>query len=273
MGKLIGGLIGFMMFNIPGIIIGLWLGHLYDKSVNARGFDNPFNGQPHPDTQRLFFESLFRLLGYMAKADGRVSEAEIKQAEALMQQSGLSPDARRQAIQLFQEGATARFNIDAQLDDFLTACGRNARLKQTLVVYLIGMALADGQLDKSERQVLEKVASYLGIPAMMLNQLINMVGAQAHFRSGDYHQSSQHHQDAGYRQQSSQDELNFAYQALGISSSSSDAEIKKAYRKLMSENHPDKLAGQGVPQEMIEMATQRSQEISKAYDLIKSSRK
>lgn len=269
MGKLIGGLIGLIFFNFFGAILGIWLGHMFDSAKRSQTFGNPFGGQPHPETQRLFFESLFRLLGHLAKADGRVSEAEIKQAEALMQQSGLNPEAKQQAIQLFREGSESTFNIDAQLDDFLAACGRNARLKQTLLVYLIGMALADGQLDNSERKVLEKVASRLGIPVIALNQLINMVGAQAHFRSGGYQQQG----GTGYQQQSSQNELNMAYQALGVSQSSSDAEVKKAYRKLMSENHPDKLAGQGVPQEMIEMATQRSQEISKAYDLIKSSRK
>lgn len=268
MGKLIGGLIGLFVFHIFGAFIGVWLGHMYDMSKNQSSFGNPFGGQPHPDTQKLFFECLFRLLGHLAKADGRVSEAEIKQAEALMQQSGLTADYKQQAIGFFQEGSEPSFNLNTQLDAFLVACGRNTRLKQTLLVYLIGMALADGQLDQAERQVLEHVAARLNIPNLVLNQLINMVGAQAHFRSGSYQQGG-----ADYQQKTSQNELNIAYQALGVSASSSDTEVKKAYRKLMSENHPDKLTGQGVPQEMIEMATQRSQEISKAYDLIKSSRK
>lgn len=51
-----------------------------------------------------------------------------------------------------------------------------------------------------------------------------------------------------------------------------DRELKKAYRRLMSENHPDKLSANGVPKEMVELATERSQNITTAYDLIKQSR-
>lgn len=269
MGKLIGGLIGFVLFNFPGLLIGLFLGHAYDSSRGGSFGVGGFGNAPHPDAQRLFFETLFRLLGHLAKADGRVSEAEIEQAEALMRQSGLTSEHRQQAINLFKEGTQPGFDIDRQLAEFLTACGRNTRLKQTLLVYLITMAHADGQIDQAERMVLERVASTLGIPGMVLAQLINMVGAQAHFRSGGGGYSG-YQQSTGHRP--SQNELDLAYQALGVSSSSSDAEIKKAYRKLMSENHPDKLMGQGVPEDMVKMATERSKEISKAYDLIKEAR-
>ena len=60
---------------------------------------------------------------------------------------------------------------------------------------------------------------------------------------------------------------------MGVSSNSTDSEIKKVYRKLVSENHPDKLIGQGMPDDMIKLATERTQEIRKAYELIQASRK
>ena len=267
MGKLIGGLIGFYIFGFFGAIMGIWLGSAYDASKNAGHFGFGLNSAPHPDAQRLFFETLFQLLGHLAKADGRVSEQEINQAEALMQQSGLTAQHRQQAINLFKQGSLADFNLDQQLHAFIAVCGRNARLKQTLLVYLISMALADGTLDESERALLGRIAAALGISAMALDQLINMVGAQGHFRSGgrgSYQQTGR---------QSTAAELDLAYKALGVTASASDREIKRAYRKLMSDNHPDKLMGQGVPEDMIAMATERSQEISKAYDLIKAARK
>lgn len=272
MGKLIGGLIGFFILGPLGAILGIWIGHNYDAS---KWGNNPFgfSHSPHPDSQRLFFETLFSLLGHLAKADGRVSEAEIEQAESLMRQSGLTEEHRQQAIRLFKQGSSSNFNLDQQLDAFIAACGRNARLKQTLLIYLITMALADGGLDQAERNVLERVATRLGIPAMILNQLINMVGAQAHFRSGGQHGYGQGSYQQSGRQYSSQNELDLAYKALGVSSDVSDKDLKKAYRRLMSENHPDKLMGQGVPEDMIAMATERSKEISKAYDLIRESRK
>jgi len=60
---------------------------------------------------------------------------------------------------------------------------------------------------------------------------------------------------------------------LKVSEAASDTEIKKAYRKLISEYHPDKLMGQGVPEDMIKVATERSQKVQTAYDLIKKTRK
>jgi DnaJ like chaperone protein len=63
-----------------------------------------------------------------------------------------------------------------------------------------------------------------------------------------------------------------AYKALGLTSESTDQEIKKTYRKLMSQNHPDKLMGQGLPEDMIKVATERSQEIQAAYDYLKKHR-
>lgn len=273
MGKLIGGLIGFFLFNIFGALIGVWIGHAYDssKSSGGFGFSGGFGNQAHPDTQKLFFETLFQLLGHLAKADGRVSEAEIKQAEELMRQSGLTEEHRQQAIHLFKKGTAPDFNLDQQLDAFISVCGRNARLKQTLLIYLITMAHADGTLDQIERGILERVAARLSIPGMVLNQLINMVGAQAHFRSGAHGYGG--YQQSGTQRAPSPNELELAYKALGVGPDASDRDLKKAYRKLMSENHPDKLMGQGVPEDMIAMATERSKEISKAYDLIKESRK
>ncbi len=266
MGKLIGGLIGWLAFGILGMLLGLWIGHRVDRArTGAAGFGG-FRTHSHPDSQRLFFETLFRLLGHLAKADGRVSEAEIRQAEALMRQSRLTAEHRQEAIRLFNQGIAPDFDLQAQLTEFAQVCGRNARLKQILMVYLISMAHADGSLDQVERSILGRVAAGLEIPAMLLTQFINMVGAQTHFRSGG---SS----SAGHQPMATERELQLAYQALGVTESASDAEIKRAYRRLMSENHPDKLMGQGVPEDMIALATERSKEISRAYDLIRESRK
>jgi DnaJ like chaperone protein len=69
-----------------------------------------------------------------------------------------------------------------------------------------------------------------------------------------------------------QGSLSQAYKVLGLDEQASDAEIKRAYRKLMSEHHPDRLAAKGVPEEMIRVATERSAEISTAYDMIKKHR-
>ena len=68
------------------------------------------------------------------------------------------------------------------------------------------------------------------------------------------------------------DRLADAYTALGVTPDASPAEIKLAYRKLISKNHPDKLAARGLPESMRAVAEERSREINSAYDLIKDAR-
>eukprot|EP00752_Nemacystus_decipiens_P018867 g16923.t1 len=138
-------------------------------------------------------------------------------------------------------------------------------------MYLIGLALADGHLDPAERNIIAEVAMALGMNRATLEHLIRMVNAQTHFRSGGGYTG----QDGSrsYSQPTPKQELDLAYEALGVSKDISDKDLKRAYRKLMSENHPDKLIGQGVPDDMVEMATERSQEIQAAYDLICKHRK
>jgi DnaJ like chaperone protein len=119
-------------------------------------------------------------------------------------------------------------------------------------------------LGNEEEKLLRQIGSALGITSTFFDQLIRMAHAQSHFRGYGGEQT--------FSAASRQDEIALAYQALGIDDSATDAEIKKAYRKLMSENHPDKLMGQGLPEDMIALATERSQEIQTAYELIKKAR-
>jgi DnaJ like chaperone protein len=66
--------------------------------------------------------------------------------------------------------------------------------------------------------------------------------------------------------------LEDAYDALGVTPEVGDKDLKRAYRKLMSENHPDKLIAQGVPEDMVKLATERSQEIQAAYEMVRKAR-
>jgi len=146
---------------------------------------------------------------------------------------------------------------------------------------LITLALADGVLHEAEERVLTEIAEKISFSKFAFNQLLGMVRAQMAFRerqagssSGyDYYRESHHRQQSGQKHYDSKKELELAYEALGMTPNDTDAAVKKAYRKLMSENHPDKLAGRGVPEDMVKLATERSQEIQKAYEIVKKSRK
>ena len=137
-------------------------------------------------------------------------------------------------------------------------------MHQTLLVFLISLAQADQQFDEAEHTALRRIALMLGLNGAQLEQLLRMVQAQGHFHAGGSGQG------AGYT--SSADTLAEAYVALGVDPSVDDKTLKRAYRKLMSEHHPDKLIAQGMPEDMVKLATEKSQEIQSAYELVKKSR-
>jgi DnaJ like chaperone protein len=241
---------GFISWKLSGGLVG------YLARVNGLG-----NTRAQRATrQALFLKTVFTLMGKLAKADGRISEQEIAHIEQFFQQLGLTAEHRKEAITLFKLGASSDYSIEPLLEEFNQECGQSQALKRMLMIYLIGAAIADGHLHDAEINLLRQIAQSVGYNENQFQQLLAMTRGQDHF-SGN--QMSQ----AGNR-----NALKAAYQALGVDKKDSDAMIKKTYRRLIREFHPDKLMGQGLPEDMVKKATERSQEIQTAYALIKKSR-
>lgn len=259
-GKLIGGIIGLLTLGPLGLIIGLFVGHLFDRGLwQTMKFASPKN---IARIKESFFETTFLLSGFLAKADGRVSEQEIAHTEAVFNQMALSAEQRKRAIAFFQQGASTDFQPEPAIAAFMEACRGQRQLCQTLLFFLISLALADHQIDQSEHMALQRIATLLGFNSAQLEQFLRMAQAQDHF-----------HGSAGAGTAGpSGTSLEDAYTALGVSANVDDKALKRAYRKLMSENHPDKLIAQGVPEDMVKLATERSQEIQAAYEMVKKSR-
>jgi DnaJ like chaperone protein len=254
--KLLGLFAGYYFFGFFGAIIGFMLGGSLDRYLAlGAGAINPLGNARR---QLIFVETVFTLMGKLAKADGHISQDEIAFTEEFMQKLGMSAEHKQQAIVLFKKGAAGNFDITPQLNEFMAVCGNTNNLKQMLMVYLIVMAMADGQMHASEDSLLKKIATHLGYDQIAYQQLMEMVLNQTHF--------------AGGQQASTAARIEDAYKALGVSKESSDQEVKRAYRKLISQYHPDKLIGQGLPEDMIALATKQAQEVQIAYDLIKESR-
>ena len=284
--KVLGAIFGYMALSIPGAIIGFFIGRFIDRSMNheanlggglfggASG-GGVLGGFGNLDAKRhRYLQTTFTVMGHIAKADGRVSEQEVQLAENLMSKMSLSLDHRKQAIAYFKAGSGADFQLQPELDQFVTECGKRSSLANMLLVMLISVALADEQLHESEHSILRNVAGQLGFNVQQFEQLMGMVAAQQGFsQQGQQHSGGQYHSGGQRSSYQSANELDLAYKALGVSPSIDDKGLKRAYRKLISKHHPDKLIAQGLPDDMIAIATEKSQEIQSAYDLLEKHRK
>ena len=269
--KLIGAFIGLSTFGFAGAILG-WIG---GWAVGVLLTDGPKGFAPgaraalQQERQAVFIETLFRLMGSLAKADDHVSKSEIDHIERFMTELGMTAAHRKQAIGFFQQGVKSDFQLQPTLARLREVCGRSLQMKHLLLTYLVGVALADGELHPNETQLMAQVAEGLGYSQRAFEQLMAMIQGQNRFGSG--YQSGQ--QQSGPAPRKATNTLVEAYQALGVSAQDSDKDVKRAYRKLISQYHPDKLIGQGVPEDMIKKATERSKEIHAAYELIEKHRK
>lgn len=258
-GKLIGGFLGYMMGGFFGALIGAALGHQFDRGMaNFSGdFSAGLGGLSHLEIQRAFFEATFSVMGAIAKADGRVSEEEIALARQVMARLGLSETARREAMALFSQGKQADFDLEAMLARFHYATRRARNLRQMFIEIQLHSAYADGELNPAEKKLLLTICRELDFSTLEFDRLNAMVLAEKHAAKG------------GKVEQVSLDD---AYAILGISSAASDAEVKRAYRKLINQHHPDKLVAKGLPEEMMKLAEEKSHEIRASYDRIREAR-
>lgn len=274
-GKLLGAFFG-MLFGGPfGLILGLFIGHQFDKArrlansgYRAGGFGGP---KQDPKLQEDFFRAAFSVMGHVAKAKGQVSQAEIQLASTMMERMNLHGEQRRAAQEAFREGKESDFPLDSVLERVQMAANNRFDLKQFFLELQISAAFADGELHPNERQVLHRVAQGLGFSSSQLEQRLRMQEAAFRFQQGGFggHHQGSHQQSGNWQQATSQDQLEDAYKVLGIEESSDARAVKRAYRKLMNEHHPDKLMAKGLPPEMMNVAKEKAQEIQNAYDVIK----
>lgn len=255
-GKVLGGAFGFMLGGPIGALLGTVLGHNFDKGLKLTDEHGEIPRGRQERVQTAFFTASFSVMGAVCKADGRVSPDEIALARQVMGQMQLSPEQKKAAMALFREGKKPGFPLVDVLEQLKREIGFRPNLQRMFIEIQLYAAYADGVMHRDERALLRQVCDVLAFPQREFERL--EAGIRAQF----------HHREASRGDISTSD----AYAVLGIEKSTSNAEIKKAYRRLLSQHHPDKLVSKGLPEEMIKIATDRTHEIRTAYEKIKKER-
>lgn len=264
LGKVVGGAFGFLLGGPLGAVLGASVGHQFDTGMEGMQGDIRLGRGDQHRVQMAFFTATFAVMGHLAKADGRVTEAEINLAKRVMDEMRLSGEMRNTAINLFRQGKQPGFPLYDVLDQFRRECHRRTQLIRMFMEIQIQAAYADGGLDRAEEAVLLKICAHLHVSRFEYETMKMQFQAQQRF----YRYGGQS-QRPGQAQASALDD---AYTVLGVKSTASDAEVKKAYRRLMGQHHPDKLVAKGLPEEMMVLAKEKTQQIRKAYETIKAAR-
>ncbi len=255
-GKVLGAIFGFMFGGFFGALLGIFLGHTFDTGLN--NFDHlGFNQNKTDQVKSEFFKATFSVMGHLARADGVVTQQEINMATKLMDEMQLTQEQRMIAIELFREGKKKTFDLDLALKKLVMVCSWRHDLLQIFIEIQFQAAFADGDIKPQEKEMLIYLCRKLGF------RDIDYYRFEASY-GGARNNKTYQNQNYGFA-----DSLDKAYKILGVDNTITENGLKKAYRKLMSQHHPDKLIAKGLPSEMLKIATEKTQEIKAAYEQIK----
>lgn len=277
LGKILGAFFGLLFIGPIGAVFGLFIGHQFDKArrLSQAGFSSGrFGGPSQAERQQEFFNSAFAVMGHVAKAKGQVTRQEIQLATQVMDRMGLVGEPRKAAQDAFRQGKESSFPLEQVLEKIRLITAGRYDLLQFFLELQVSSAFADGDLHPSERELLFKIAAGLGFSAAQLEQRLRMQEAAFRFQQGGFGGQGSRHSggQSSWQQASTKDQLVDAYEVLGVNADADEKTIKRAYRKLMNEHHPDKLMAKGLPPEMMNVAKEKSQQIQHAYDLIKKAK-
>jgi DnaJ like chaperone protein len=245
--------VGFSVAGVLGLVVGAAIGYLLDSAARSARL------QGLPGLQSQFLDTTFAVMGALSKADGVVTRDEIRASEEVFERLQLTDEQRQAARASFTRGKAPDFDLDAAVDAFVQSARGGIGLYQLFLQVQLSAVAADGQVHPAEHAMLVRVARRMGLAEGDVAQLEALLRAAA----------------GGAPSASTpppRERLDDAYAALGLTPAASESELKQAYRKLMRENHPDRLSARGLPESMRSMAEGRSREINVAYDLIKKAR-
>jgi DnaJ like chaperone protein len=245
LGKVIGGTIGFAIGGPLGAVAGAVFGHGFDKTEQQYISDQGSALDHSEESQFTFFVASFSMLAKLTKADGRISQEELASIDTFMiRDLGLNAASRQVAIDIFNAATRSGETFEDYAVQFYNAFRAQPQIIELMVDILFRVAVADGQMSANEERLILSAVRIFNFS------------------------------DEAYRRVKSRyvKEVNRYYAVLKCDENDSNDTIKRQYRRLVSEYHPDKIASKGLPEEFTHFAGDKFREIQEAYNHIKQQR-
>jgi len=244
-GKLTFGTAGFLFGGPLGAIAGAALGHhLVDKGNDYNRLSYEEDIREVEKAQAAYFISMFSILGKLAKADGTVNKEEIAVVDHFIKTLRIPEQEKQFARRIFNEAKNSRYSIVDFAEQLYRMNSRQPTVLLSFMDLLFKLAAADGELNRSEEETLIKVRDVFRISEAQFNNI-----KACYFKDTDRY-----------------------YRILNCTSADSDQDIKAAYKRLVKDFHPDTVISKGLPEEFVQFATARFQEIQNAYENIRKER-
>ncbi len=244
LGKFIGGIVGLTFGGPLGALAGAALGHAFFDDKKKFSKANVFRNETEKKNS-IFFISTFACLGKLASADGNVSDDEIKVLEKFIRENlNMPPESEQAAKKIFFASASSRDSYESYAQQFYDTFKNDRTIIMMLMEIQLKLVMADNFYDKREQELIEKS-----------RRIFNISNAEFERLKSIYMKSA-----------------TFNYDIFGCKPSDSDEVIKKAYRKLLKEYHPDVLASKGLSEDFMKVARKKFDDIQSAYESIKSER-
>lgn len=252
-GKWLGGLFGFWAGGPIGAIAGFVLGSVFDAfadgiKVDADSAEGNSYGSTDPEQRNGFLFSMLLLAAHVIQADGKIMHSEMEFVRRTFRDN-FGANAESQSDEILKKLFERRKSMgEAAWNEEIRRCciqivqAMSYEERLQLIAFLCEISKADGKIDSTEIAELKKIAANLGIEEQNVNQMLNLGG----------------------------NTLEEAYKVLGVSPDATDDEVKKAYRKMALQYHPDKVATLG--DDVKAAAEKKFKEIGAAKELIYKSR-
>ena len=246
LGKIIGGTMGLFLGGPLGLIAGVAFGNLFDSAGRVR--TDSASISTTDQTQMVFFVGAFSMLAKVATSDGSmVAQERAKVEEFITKDLRLSGQERQAAVNVFNAALTSSGTFEQFALQFYQNFASERTILELLMDVLVRVAAADGTITPPEKNLIDSAAHIFRIPDSLLASIINRYSSQSASPSK-------------------------AYSVLHLTKSATDEDVKKAYRKLSIEFHPDTIASKGLPEEFTRFATEKFRAIQDAYESIKKER-